>query len=161
MTGAGDGSGWSRRALLRAAAAITAAASAGAGGCAGVPSVSLGALPETRVELAELVRAWFDDADFTGLALLGEDYGRGFESSAALTDDVASMIESIQGQGSIGGARDVLEMSLASDFERASEGGGAASRAPVVLGWVLGRTEARLCALARALVQDGQLESAA
>ena len=120
---------FTRRSLLQAVAATAMLP-----GCA---AVKLSELTPTAFDKVELLERWFGGPPNDGLRALGESY-------LAVTDDrVDDINELFTGleTASIDEAIAVLELAVPSELQ--------ASDATLVGGWILARTEARLCALAR------------
>lgn len=120
-----------RRALLQAAAALAVLPHLTA--C----QVDPGDLLPTKVGLSDILQAWFGSGDRSGIDALGAAYlalvaGDDAADLDALLARVADLTEVDEVVAS-------LAATLGKDFD--------AARVVTPEGWVLGRTEARLCAL--------------
>lgn len=105
-----------------------------------VPKRGREQFPETELSLAELVDAYFRDADLANVKLVGETYLRRFDSDTEAVEDLSAGVELV---ASLQDRQEALTR-----WDRAAienfEGDGTVP----VAGWQLARTECRLCGLA-------------
>lgn len=120
-----------RRALLQAVAAL--AVLPHLTGC----QVAPGDLLPTKVALSDILLAWFGEGDRDGIDALGAAYLALVDGDDAA--DLDALLAPVADLSSVDDVVASLQATLAKDFD--------AARVVTPEGWVLGRTEARLCAL--------------